>query len=267
MGSETWWTPRHAMQSSEEDSSEATFFADYKPPSLDSIRLPRYVLYLVMAVIIVVGVAYAIVGHLIDDLLHDFADDDKRIMMLFPCNLFCLFMVLQQHAQQAIEVNDGIPGDDEPNVPLALKTDPVSPALFLPAFRLSKIKPTRLPWIAFIFRVLWVAFIFGHLLYLRWAQCSCHPLQAWRYKYPDLGEPDRHKCYLVPFESKSGVEGYKENKSLFLSREGNGEQKLQKTKPNIYDNLAVDLAEDGPSKVEEAPSSEAKMEDKELTSM
>lgn len=50
-------------------------FTDYKPPPLDSIHLPRYVLYLLMAVIIVVVVAYAIVGHLINDLVHDFAGE------------------------------------------------------------------------------------------------------------------------------------------------------------------------------------------------
>ncbi|XP_060131289.1 small integral membrane protein 44 [Zootoca vivipara] len=60
------------MQSGEEEAG--ALFRDYKPPSLDSIRLPRYALYLLMAVIIVVVVAYAIVGHLINDLAHDFAD-------------------------------------------------------------------------------------------------------------------------------------------------------------------------------------------------
>ncbi|XP_010578398.1 PREDICTED: uncharacterized protein LOC104839670 isoform X2 [Haliaeetus leucocephalus] len=39
-----------------------------------SIRLPRYVLYLMMAATLVLVVAYAIVGHLIKDLVHDFAD-------------------------------------------------------------------------------------------------------------------------------------------------------------------------------------------------
>ncbi|KAJ7308353.1 hypothetical protein JRQ81_008891 [Phrynocephalus forsythii] len=61
------------MESSE-GTEGSTLFVDYTPPSLDAIHLPRYVLYLVMAVVIVFGVAYAIVGHLIDDLVHDFAD-------------------------------------------------------------------------------------------------------------------------------------------------------------------------------------------------
>uniref|UniRef100_A0ABM5EM31 Small integral membrane protein 44 n=1 Tax=Pogona vitticeps TaxID=103695 RepID=A0ABM5EM31_9SAUR len=61
------------MQSPEETEGGAPFM-DYTPPALDALRLPRYILYLVMAIIIVFGVAYAIVGHLIDDLVHDFAD-------------------------------------------------------------------------------------------------------------------------------------------------------------------------------------------------
>lgn len=65
---------RHLMQS-QEGGKEDALFTDYKPPPLDSIYLPRYVLYLLMAVIVVVVVAYAIVGHLINDLVHDFAGE------------------------------------------------------------------------------------------------------------------------------------------------------------------------------------------------
>ncbi|XP_063084909.1 small integral membrane protein 44 [Cavia porcellus] len=49
-------------------------YEEYQPPPLDTIRLPRYVLYLLMAAFVVVAVAYAIVGHLIKDLAHDLAD-------------------------------------------------------------------------------------------------------------------------------------------------------------------------------------------------
>ncbi|KAM6310660.1 small integral membrane protein 44 [Podargus strigoides] len=63
---------RHLLQSPPED--DGVLYVDYKPPALDSIRLPRYVLYLVMAASLVLMVAYAIVGHLIKDLVHDFAD-------------------------------------------------------------------------------------------------------------------------------------------------------------------------------------------------
>ncbi|XP_045347403.1 uncharacterized protein LOC123605089 [Leopardus geoffroyi] len=49
-------------------------YEEYRPPPLDAIRLPRYVLYLLLAAFLVVAVAYAIVGHLIKDLAHDLAD-------------------------------------------------------------------------------------------------------------------------------------------------------------------------------------------------
>ncbi|KAL2764168.1 uncharacterized protein WCI35_029930, partial [Daubentonia madagascariensis] len=49
-------------------------YEEYRPPPLDAIRLPRYVLYLLLAALVVVAVAYAIVGHLIKDLAHDLAD-------------------------------------------------------------------------------------------------------------------------------------------------------------------------------------------------
>ncbi|KAM3604563.1 uncharacterized protein V6R79_013105 [Siganus canaliculatus] len=52
----------------------AVFFESYIPPSRDAVHLPTYVLYLLMAIFIVLGVLYAIIGHLIMDLVHDFAD-------------------------------------------------------------------------------------------------------------------------------------------------------------------------------------------------
>ena len=48
-------------------------FESYIPPSRDAVNLPPYVLYLIMAVFVVLGVLYAIIGHLIIDLIHDFA--------------------------------------------------------------------------------------------------------------------------------------------------------------------------------------------------
>ena len=50
-------------------------YEEYRPPPLDTIRLPRYVLYLLLAAFLVVAVAYAIVGHLIKDLAHDLAGE------------------------------------------------------------------------------------------------------------------------------------------------------------------------------------------------
>ncbi|KAM6294718.1 small integral membrane protein 44 [Aegotheles albertisi] len=66
------WGSRRLLQSPPEE--DGVLYVDYKPPALDSIRLPRYVLYLLMAASVVIMVAYAIVGHLIKDLIHDFAD-------------------------------------------------------------------------------------------------------------------------------------------------------------------------------------------------
>lgn len=48
-------------------------YKQYKPPVKDLIALPKAVLYLLMAALVVVGVAYAIVGHLIKDLAIDIA--------------------------------------------------------------------------------------------------------------------------------------------------------------------------------------------------
>ncbi|KAM6942312.1 uncharacterized protein PEZ65_004175 [Lycodopsis pacificus] len=49
-------------------------YKEYKPPSRDVIQLPKSVLYLLMAALVVVAVAYAIVGHLIKDLMLDITD-------------------------------------------------------------------------------------------------------------------------------------------------------------------------------------------------
>lgn len=49
-------------------------YKEYKPPSRDLIHLPRSVIYLLMAALVVVAVAYAIVGHLIKDLMLDITD-------------------------------------------------------------------------------------------------------------------------------------------------------------------------------------------------
>ncbi|KAM3598862.1 uncharacterized protein V6R79_023587 [Siganus canaliculatus] len=49
-------------------------YKQYKPPVKELIALPKAVVYLLMAALVVVGVAYAIVGHLIKDLAIDIAD-------------------------------------------------------------------------------------------------------------------------------------------------------------------------------------------------
>lgn len=59
------------IQFKEEDGT--VFFDSYVPPSRDAVYLPTYVLYLIIAVFTVLSVLYAIIGHLIKDLIHDFA--------------------------------------------------------------------------------------------------------------------------------------------------------------------------------------------------
>eukprot|EP00061_Rhincodon_typus_P017597 g46358.t1 len=53
-------------------SDNELLYKEYKPPAQDAIPLPKAVLYLLMAALVVVAVVYAIVGHLIKDLVHDF---------------------------------------------------------------------------------------------------------------------------------------------------------------------------------------------------
>ncbi|KAF3700598.1 hypothetical protein EXN66_Car016285 [Channa argus] len=49
-------------------------YKQYQPPVKELIPLPKGVLYMLMAALVVLGVAYAIVGHLIKDLAVDIAD-------------------------------------------------------------------------------------------------------------------------------------------------------------------------------------------------
>ncbi|XP_060748747.1 uncharacterized protein LOC132861300 [Tachysurus vachellii] len=54
--------------------SEDALYEEYKATTRDLIPLPKAVLYLLMAALVVVAVAYAIVGHLIKDLASDVVD-------------------------------------------------------------------------------------------------------------------------------------------------------------------------------------------------
>ncbi|XP_048347524.1 small integral membrane protein 44-like [Sphaerodactylus townsendi] len=60
-------------------SSSTPLYSDYQPPALDFIPVPQAVIYMLMAVMVVVGVAYAIVGHLIRDLAHDLAGEFSKL--------------------------------------------------------------------------------------------------------------------------------------------------------------------------------------------
>lgn len=67
--------PGLAGEEAEGWSPSPPLYEEYRPPPLDAIRLPRYVLYLLLAALVVLAVAYAIVGHLIKDLAHDLAGE------------------------------------------------------------------------------------------------------------------------------------------------------------------------------------------------
>ncbi|KAL3995967.1 hairy and enhancer of split 5 [Sarotherodon galilaeus] len=54
--------------------NDEPLYKEYKPPPRDLIQLPKSVLYLLVAALVVVAVAYAIVGHLIKDLMLDITD-------------------------------------------------------------------------------------------------------------------------------------------------------------------------------------------------
>ncbi|KAJ8011613.1 hypothetical protein DPEC_G00060070 [Dallia pectoralis] len=76
---EAWtvnYEPRQLLQVAviEQAYEEKAYFVDFVPPSRDAIELPRHVVYVLVGVALVVVATYAIVGHLIDDLMHDLAD-------------------------------------------------------------------------------------------------------------------------------------------------------------------------------------------------
>lgn len=54
---------------------DEVFFKNYVPPARDAIHLPIHIFYLILAFMVIVATLYAIIGHLIKDLVHDFAGD------------------------------------------------------------------------------------------------------------------------------------------------------------------------------------------------
>lgn len=69
-----------------------SLYKQYKPPVKELIPLPKGVLYLIMAALVVVGVAYAIVGHLIKDLAIDIAGIERVfrfVLFYFRSNYSC----------------------------------------------------------------------------------------------------------------------------------------------------------------------------------
>lgn len=69
---------RQLLQWSRRKEEEEAYFVDYIPPARDAITLPRNVVYVLVGVVLVIGATYAIVGHLIKDLMHDLAGNPRR---------------------------------------------------------------------------------------------------------------------------------------------------------------------------------------------
>lgn len=55
------------------EEEEEAYFVDYIPPARDAINLPPSVIYVLAGLLLVIIATYAIVGHLIKDLMHDLA--------------------------------------------------------------------------------------------------------------------------------------------------------------------------------------------------
>lgn len=64
---------RHLLQFYRRKEEEEAYFVDYIPPARDAITLPRNVVYVLVGVVLIIVATYAIVGHLIKDLMHDLA--------------------------------------------------------------------------------------------------------------------------------------------------------------------------------------------------
>lgn len=60
----------------DQSGSEEILFESYIPPSRDAITLPNYIIYLLLASSGALIALYAIIRHLIKDLLHDLAGNN-----------------------------------------------------------------------------------------------------------------------------------------------------------------------------------------------
>ncbi|KTF76869.1 hypothetical protein cypCar_00018469 [Cyprinus carpio] len=111
-------------------------FKDYKPVTRDLIPLPKGVLYLLMAALVIVAVAYAIVGHLIKDLANDVVDDAEKddISSIRPTRLPAALTLSHSNAFHVWDQDDVViplPSDDSPQMsPLLLAAIPYIPSFF-----------------------------------------------------------------------------------------------------------------------------------------
>jgi len=69
---------RRLLQLYRRKEEEEAFFVDYIPPARDAITLPRSVVYVLVGVVLIIVATYAIVGHLIKDLMHDLAGNLRK---------------------------------------------------------------------------------------------------------------------------------------------------------------------------------------------
>lgn len=87
-------------RSLQSDAGDASPFVDFRPPARDSISLPPHVLYVTAGLVLVVLATYAIVGHLINDLLHDLAGTRvTRVVLCFCSVLSCKPLLFDNWSQ------------------------------------------------------------------------------------------------------------------------------------------------------------------------
>ncbi|CAK6960295.1 uncharacterized protein LOC122869466 isoform X2 [Scomber scombrus] len=119
-------------------SLEDLLYKQFKPPPKDLIPLPKTVLYLLMAALVVVAVAYAIIGHLIKDLAIDIADcllgphgdEEKVVVKPPPPRMVFHHPPLQTHqfSHNAFHVWD----QDDVVIPLPLEENCQASPLLMP---------------------------------------------------------------------------------------------------------------------------------------
>ncbi|TRY97322.1 hypothetical protein DNTS_020606 [Danionella cerebrum] len=124
--------------------SDEQLFREYKPVTRDLIPLPRGVLYLLMAALVIVAVAYAIVGHLIKDLANDVIDcvlgpnedhsEKDDLSNIRPTRLPTGLSLSHSNAFHVWEQDDvmiPLPSEESPQTsPLLLTAIPYIPSFF-----------------------------------------------------------------------------------------------------------------------------------------
>ncbi|KAM8843643.1 uncharacterized protein ACB058_014850 [Synchiropus picturatus] len=128
-------------------------YKEYSPPPRDLIQLPKSVLYLLMAGLVVVAVAYAIVGHLIKDLMLDIMDcllgpvetDEKKkegeVDGVSPLNIPPSLTHSHPNAFHVWDQDDVIipmtPPDESPSTSPLMAVIPYIPSIFPTSLNIS----------------------------------------------------------------------------------------------------------------------------------